>query len=278
MERRAHVEALVKHLTSEAAAKRHYGAEWDKRRCSGIVKKVESVIVNARSKVGQTIITATYVLPDGRIKDVALNKHSVILVSHLPSEQNNEATTPNAVSTNTPFNRVLNQMPTATSPWPRLIQMPSALRESSIRTAGTAATSTLLLSSNSNGNTTNTTLANTHKNPMQNQMPTAPSNSPESSITAIIHQAATTTIVDPITTATNIGPVATSASHQSFGSVINAINIVALGNPNIVQVAHGFIWENLMHKMLLLHQIFLQFSGTGLITLGKSFIRAREIY
>jgi hypothetical protein len=78
-----HVEALVKHLTSEAAAKRYYGAEWDKRRCSGIVKKVENVLANARSKVRQTIITATYVLPDGRIKDVALNKRSVILVSHL---------------------------------------------------------------------------------------------------------------------------------------------------------------------------------------------------
>jgi len=26
-----HVEALVKHITSDAAAKRYYGADWDKR-------------------------------------------------------------------------------------------------------------------------------------------------------------------------------------------------------------------------------------------------------
>jgi hypothetical protein len=97
-----HVEALVKHVTSEAAVKRHYGAKWDKQHCPGIIKKVEKVLANARSKVRQTIITATYALPDGRIKDVALNKRSIIIISHLPSEQNNEATTPNAVSTNTP--------------------------------------------------------------------------------------------------------------------------------------------------------------------------------
>jgi hypothetical protein len=97
-----HVEALVKHVTSEAAVKCHYGAEWDKQHCPGIIKKVEKVLANARSKVRQTIITATYVLPDGRIKDVALNKRSIIIISHLPSEQNNEATTPNAVSINTP--------------------------------------------------------------------------------------------------------------------------------------------------------------------------------
>ncbi len=53
------------------------------------LKKSKNVLANARSKVRQTIITATYVLPDGRIKHVALNKRSVILVSHLPSEQNN---------------------------------------------------------------------------------------------------------------------------------------------------------------------------------------------
>jgi hypothetical protein len=137
--------------------------------------------------------------------------------------------------------------------------MPSAFPQckSSIRIAGTAATSTLLLSQNTNGNTTNAALANTQNIPMQNEMPTAPSNPPESSNTAIIRQVATTTIVDPIATATNIGPVATSASHQSLGSMKNSINIMALGNPNIVQVTHGFIWENLVHNMLLLHQIFL---------------------
>jgi hypothetical protein len=36
--------------------------------------------------------------------------------------------------------------------------------------------------------------------------------------------------------------------------------------------------KNLVHKMLLLHQIFLQFSCIGLITLGKSFIQAQGIY
>jgi hypothetical protein len=34
-----HMEALVKHVTSEVAAKCHYGAECDKRHCSGIIKK-----------------------------------------------------------------------------------------------------------------------------------------------------------------------------------------------------------------------------------------------
>ncbi len=69
------MEALVKHVTSEAATKRYYGAEWDKRHCLGIIKKVKKVLVSARSKVRQRIIiTATYVLPDGRMKDVALNK------------------------------------------------------------------------------------------------------------------------------------------------------------------------------------------------------------
>jgi hypothetical protein len=96
------VEALVKHVTSEAAVKHYYGAEWDKQHCSGIIKKVKNVLTNARSKVRQTIITATYVLPDGRMTDVALNKCSVTIVSHLPLEQNNAAiTTPNAVLTNT---------------------------------------------------------------------------------------------------------------------------------------------------------------------------------
>jgi hypothetical protein len=225
-----HVEALVKHITSDAAAKRYYGADWDKRRCSGIIKKVDKVLPNARSKVRQTIITATYVLPDGRMKDVALNRRSVIIVSLQPSEQNNGATTSN-VSANPLSNPILNQLPTATSPRPRLTEMPSASpqRESSIRIAGTAATSNSLQSEN-NDNATNTTL-------------TPPSNPPESSSTAIIHQVATTTIVDPTATANNIRPIDSSTSHQPLGSVLNSINMVALGNPNIVQVPHGCIWE-----------------------------------
>jgi hypothetical protein len=142
---RLHVEALVKHISSDAAAKRYYGADWDKRRCYGIIKKVEKVLLNARSKVRQTIITATYVLPDGRMKDVALNRRSFIIVSLQPSEQNNGATTSN-VSANPLNNPILNQMPTATSPRPRLIQMPSVSpqRESSIGITGAAATSNLL--------------------------------------------------------------------------------------------------------------------------------------
>jgi hypothetical protein len=58
-------------------------------------------------------MTATYMLPDGRMKDVALNRRSVIIVSHQPSEQNNRATTSN-VSANPLNNPILNQMPTAT--------------------------------------------------------------------------------------------------------------------------------------------------------------------
>jgi hypothetical protein len=111
---------------------------------------------------------------------------------------------------------------------------------------------------------------------MQNEMPTAPSNPPESSSTAIILQVATITIVDPIATATNIGPVAISASHQSLGSVKNSINIVALGHPNIVQVAHGFIWEKSGAQDVVVTPdvplIQWYWIGTELITLGKSFI------
>jgi hypothetical protein len=47
------VEALVKHVTREAAAKHYYGAEWDKRHCSGIIKTVKKVLTDARSKVRQ---------------------------------------------------------------------------------------------------------------------------------------------------------------------------------------------------------------------------------
>jgi hypothetical protein len=289
------VEALVKHITSDAAAKWYYGADWDKQRCSGIIKKVEKVLPNARSKVRQTIKTATYVLPDGRMKDVALNRRSIIIVSLQPSDQNNGATTSNVsanalnrhsiiivglqpseqnngattsnVSANPLNNPILNQMPTATSPRPRLIQMPSASPqcESSIRISGTAATSNSLQSEN-NDNATNTTL-------------TPPSNPPESSTTAIIHQVATTTIVDPTATANNIRLIDTSTSHQTLDSVLNSINMVALGNPNIVQVPHGCIWEKKpLHKMLLLPQIFLQFSGTGLIILERKFIYPQGIY
>jgi hypothetical protein len=70
-----------------------------------------------------------------------------------------------------------------------------------------------------------------------------PFNPPESSSTAIIHQVATTTIVNPTATATNICPIDTSTSHQPLGSMLNSINMVALGNPNIVQVTHGCVWE-----------------------------------
>jgi hypothetical protein len=210
-----HVEALVKHITSDAAAKRYCGADWDKQHCSGIIKKVEKVLPNARSKVRQTIKTAAYVLPDGRMKDVALNRRSIIIVSLQPSEQNNGATTSN-VSANPLNTPILNQMPTATSSRPRLIQMPSASpqHESSIRSAGTAATSNSLQSEN-NDNATNTTL-------------TPPSNPPESSSTAIIHQVATTTIVDPTATANNIHLIDTSTSHQHLRSVRSSFNSVVL--------------------------------------------------
>jgi len=73
-----HVEALVKHVTSDAAAKRYYGAEWDKRRCPGIVVRVEKVLTNTKAKVKQTMVTATYSLPDGRQKSVDLIKRSLI--------------------------------------------------------------------------------------------------------------------------------------------------------------------------------------------------------
>jgi hypothetical protein len=37
--------------------------------------------MNVRSKVKQTIIIVTYVLPDGRMKDVALNNAPLLLLA-----------------------------------------------------------------------------------------------------------------------------------------------------------------------------------------------------
>ncbi len=65
------MEALVKHITSDAAANRFYGAEWETARAPGVIIRVEKVLPNARSKVRQTIITAQCCLPDGREKDVS---------------------------------------------------------------------------------------------------------------------------------------------------------------------------------------------------------------
>jgi len=78
------IEALVKQITSDAAAKRFYGAEWDKQRCPGIVTRVEKVLTNPNGKVKQTMVTAIYSLPDGRKKSVNLNKCSVYITDESP--------------------------------------------------------------------------------------------------------------------------------------------------------------------------------------------------
>jgi hypothetical protein len=80
------IEALVKQITSDAAAKRFYGAEWDKQRCPGIVTRVEKVLTNPNGKVKQTMVTAIYSLPDGRKKSVNLNKCSVYITDESPPE------------------------------------------------------------------------------------------------------------------------------------------------------------------------------------------------
>jgi hypothetical protein len=98
------------------------------------------------------------------MKDVALNKRSINIVSHLPSEHNNKATTPNAIP---------NQMPTAPSPRPWLIQMPSASPQCmrSIVFTNQAPPAT----SNPTG-TSNNTIASPRSNAAPVQMPLAISN------------------------------------------------------------------------------------------------------
>jgi hypothetical protein len=46
-------EALIKHVTSEATAKPHYGAEWDKRHCSGIIKKSKKFSQMQEARLGR---------------------------------------------------------------------------------------------------------------------------------------------------------------------------------------------------------------------------------
>jgi len=94
------IEALVKHVTSDAAAKRFYGAEWDKQRCPGIVTRVEKVLTNPSGKVKQTMVTATYSLPDGRQKSLNLNKRSIYIVTDESPPANPPNTTTTATTTN----------------------------------------------------------------------------------------------------------------------------------------------------------------------------------
>ncbi len=78
------VEALVKQITSDAAAKWFYGAECDMAWAPGVIIRVEKILPNARSKVRQKIITAKYCLLDGREKDVSLNKPSIAITNQAP--------------------------------------------------------------------------------------------------------------------------------------------------------------------------------------------------
>lgn len=75
------VETLVQHVTSEAAVKWFYGAEREKSWCPSIIKRDKKIFLNTRSKDRQTIVTATFLLPDGRRNDVDLSKCSIMVIS-----------------------------------------------------------------------------------------------------------------------------------------------------------------------------------------------------
>jgi hypothetical protein len=205
------VEALVKYITSDAAAKRFYGAEWDTARAPGVIVRVEKILPNARSKVRQTIITAKYRLPDGREKDVSMNKRSVVFTNQAPPATSN----PTGTSNNTIAGPRSNAVP---------IQTPPAI-------------------SNTTG-TSNTTVAS----PTQN--PTGPTGASNTTITGAMLTGTSNTITvagptpNPTGTsdATITGPRSTVPSLSNV-SVINAFNIIAAENPNIAQVAHDCIWE-----------------------------------
>jgi hypothetical protein len=130
------IEALVKHVTSDAAAKRFYGAEWDKQRCPGIVTRVEKVLTNPSGKVKQTRVTATYSLPDGRQKSVNLNKRSVYIVT----DESPPANPPNT-TTATTTNALLPppNMATTTTTTAAAAALPPPPENASTTTAATAA-------------------------------------------------------------------------------------------------------------------------------------------
>ncbi len=200
------MEALVRHITSDAAAKRFYGADWDKARALGVIVRVEKVLPNARSKVRQTIITAKYRLPDGREKDISLNKRSIVFTNQAPP-----ATLDATVDA-----PQINAAPRTSDATVAALQSNAAPRASD----ATVAT----LQSNAAPRTSDATAVA----PQSNATPLPP---------------ATSNPTGTPNTTTDAGPRSNVPS-LSHVSVINAFNVVAADNPNIAQVVHDCIWEN----------------------------------